>query len=57
NNFVEDVHNLEALSDICDTTANDLEQIIQQTRRLNVTDMDRRQRWQGDDIVEGDEEN
>ncbi|KAA0054292.1 serine/threonine-protein phosphatase 7 long form-like protein [Cucumis melo var. makuwa] len=67
-NFVADIrafsvkHNLEALGDMCDTTMEDLTQIIQQTRQLNVVDTDRRRmrpirRRQGDDVVEGDEEN
>uniref|UniRef100_A0A9I9EHC3 Uncharacterized protein n=1 Tax=Cucumis melo TaxID=3656 RepID=A0A9I9EHC3_CUCME len=46
--FVDEVqafsveHDIEALGNICDRTTGVVEQIIQQTRRLNVADTDRR---------------
>ncbi|KAL0540517.1 hypothetical protein IC582_020525 [Cucumis melo] len=72
NNFVQDVraysmeHNLQDLGSMCDQFLENIEHIIQQTKRLNVADTDRRcirrkRRRQDnnvvDDIVEGDQDN
>ena len=65
--FVDEVqafsveHVIEALGNICDRTTGVVKQIIQQTRQLNVANTDCRRmqcrRRQGDDVVEGDEDN